>query len=57
LAKEAVIVAFTPVVDTDELLMRPITDMANPEAYWTWWALSRGLYQRIFRNVGSRLRS
>lgn len=53
LAKEAVIIAFTPVLDSDELLMRPITAMADPhQEYYTWWALSRGLYRQIFGMMG-----
>jgi SAM-dependent methyltransferase len=52
LAKEAVIIAFTPIEDTDDMLMRPITDLSNPTNYYTWWSLSRGLYRCIFRNVG-----
>ena len=53
LAKEAVIIAFTPVLDTDELLMRPITPMTDPHnEYYTWWALSRGLYRHIFGIMG-----
>jgi hypothetical protein len=54
LAKEAVIIAFTPIVDTDDMLMRPLTDLANPANYFTWWSLSQGLYRRIFCNVGFR---
>lgn len=53
LAKEAVIIAFTPVLPTEELLMRPINaPLDNPNNYFTWWALSRGLYRRIFSNLG-----
>jgi SAM-dependent methyltransferase len=52
LAKEAVIIAFTQVLPTDELLIRPCTTLADPTNYYTWWALSRGLYRRIFANVG-----
>jgi hypothetical protein len=52
IAKEAVIIAFTPVEDTDELLMRPITDLSDPNHYFTWWSLSRGLYRRVFHNIG-----
>jgi SAM-dependent methyltransferase len=52
LAKEAVIIAFTPVVDTDELLMRPILDWTDPNYNYVWWQLSRGLYARIFDNLG-----
>ena len=52
LAKEAVIIAFTPVLLTDELLMRPTTTLTDLANYYTWWVLSRGLYRRIFANVG-----
>jgi hypothetical protein len=51
-AKEAVIVAFTPAEDSEELSMKPITDLANPNNYFTWWSLSLGLYRRIFSNMG-----
>jgi 2-polyprenyl-3-methyl-5-hydroxy-6-metoxy-1,4-benzoquinol methylase len=51
-AKEAVVIAFTPVEDTEELLIRPISDLTNPANYFTWWSMSRGLYRRIFRNIG-----
>jgi len=52
LAKEAVIIAFTPVLDADELVMRPILPLTNPQHYYTWWTLSRGLYRRIFGMMG-----
>lgn len=52
LAKEAVVIAFTPVVDSDELLMRSITGLDNPRQFYTWWSMSRGLYRRIFDNIG-----
>jgi hypothetical protein len=52
LANEAVIVAFTDVEDTDELVMRPMNPWLNPEWDHSWWILSRGLYQRVFENLG-----
>jgi 2-polyprenyl-3-methyl-5-hydroxy-6-metoxy-1,4-benzoquinol methylase len=52
LAKEAVIIAFTPVAHEDDLLMRTANDWSNPEHYFTWWTLSTGLYKRVFDNVG-----
>jgi SAM-dependent methyltransferase len=53
LAKEAVIIAFTNVVDTDELLMRPTEHgMGNPAVDFEWWLLSRGLYRQVFENLG-----
>jgi SAM-dependent methyltransferase len=52
LASEAVIIAFTPVTDTDEVAMKPAIAWDNPEFDYTWWELSRGLYKRIFGNLG-----
>ena len=52
LAKEAIIVAFTPVHMTDEEYMKPLIPW-NDKAYsYVWWALSKGLYDRVFNNLG-----
>jgi SAM-dependent methyltransferase len=52
LASEAVIIAFTPVTDTDDLAMKTANNWDNPEFDYTWWELSRGLYERVFGNLG-----
>ena len=52
IANEAVIIAFTPVDDTDDQIMRTMNDWSNPRYDYTWWSLSRGLYRRVFANVG-----
>ncbi len=52
IANEAVIIAFTPVDDTDDQTMRTLNDWSNPVYDFTWWILSRGLYRRVFSNVG-----
>jgi SAM-dependent methyltransferase len=52
MANEAVIIAFTPVDDTEEQTMRTLNDWSNPVYDFTWWILSRGLYRRVFSNVG-----
>lgn len=52
LAKEAVIVAFTPVEETEDYTLRAITRFDNPNQYFSWWTVSSGLYRRIFANVG-----
>jgi SAM-dependent methyltransferase len=52
LANEAVIIAFTDVYDSDELLMRTINDWSSPTFDYSWWVLSRGLYGRVFQNAG-----
>jgi hypothetical protein len=54
-AREAVIVAFDDVIDTDELLIRPITGL-QPEHDYLWWSLSRGLYKKLFDNLGFDVR-
>lgn len=51
-AKEALLIPFTTVVPTSELLMRPITSWTDPSYSYAWWELSRGLYERIFDNLG-----
>jgi hypothetical protein len=52
LAKEAVIIAFTPVSEESDLLMRTANDWSKVDHYYTWWILSLGLYKRVFDNVG-----
>ena len=52
LANEAVIVGFTPVEDTSEQILKTANDWSNPEWAYTWWTLSRGLYERVFENLG-----
>ena len=52
IADEAIIVAFTPVDDSDELKMTATNDWSNPKFDYTFWQLSRGLYNRIFDNLG-----
>lgn len=52
LANEAVIIAFTDVHDSEELIMRANGDWSNPVWDYEWWTLSRGLYRRVFENLG-----
>ncbi len=52
LADEALILAFTPVEETSDQMMRTASEWDDPEFCYTWWTLSRGLYERIFGNLG-----
>jgi hypothetical protein len=52
LANEAVIIAFTPVGDGEEMRMEPMNDWSQPQFNYSWWRLSMGLYRRIFANMG-----
>lgn len=52
LAKEAVIVAFTDVIDDSRQIMQTANDWSDPVYPITFWILSRGLYRRVFENLG-----
>lgn len=52
LAKEAVLIPFTDVLPLDELVIHPITNLDDPNVFYVWWHLSRGLYIKIFDNLG-----
>lgn len=52
LAKEAVIVAFTEVNGESRQIMHTANDWSDPAIPITFWILSRGLYQRVFENLG-----
>jgi SAM-dependent methyltransferase len=52
IADEAVIVAFTPVINTDEMRMEPLNEWARADLDYSWWRVSRGLYRRAFENMG-----
>jgi SAM-dependent methyltransferase len=52
LAREAVLIPFTDVVPVDDLLLRPITPLDDGRINYVWWHLSRGLYNKIFDNLG-----
>ena len=51
-AKEAIIIPFTEVNNSEELLMTPITPWDDPNMFYSWWTLSAGLYKRILANLG-----
>ena len=52
LAREAVIIAFTPVEESDKQFMQTTNKWDNSSFNYTWWTLSKGLYRRVFDNLG-----
>lgn len=52
LANEAVIIAFTPVLPTQDMVMQAMNGWDNPAFNYSWFALSVGMYQRLFTNLG-----
>jgi predicted nicotinamide N-methyase len=55
IAREAVVIGFTPVLDSDRQVMETFNDWTNPDHDRTWWYISRGLYDRVFGNMGFRV--
>ncbi|WP_428151638.1 class I SAM-dependent methyltransferase [Brevundimonas sp.] len=58
LAREAVIIAFDPVVDSEDMTLTAGPNWLNlaPRQDHTWYFLSRGLYRRVFENLGFDVR-
>ena len=52
MAREAIILAFTPVFWSDEEYMKPLIPWDNVATSYVWWALSKGLYVRVLGNLG-----
>lgn len=52
LANETLVIAFTPILPTEEILMKAMNAWDNPEFNYSWWDLSLGLYKRILTNLG-----
>ena len=52
MARDALIIAFTPVTDSKGQFMETANDWTDPGHNFTFWTLSRGLYERVFANLG-----
>lgn len=54
LAKEALIIAFDPVVATDEMILTAPSTWRDPkpEHAFTWFFISRGIYSQVLNNLG-----
>jgi len=51
-AREALIIPWTDIVPSDELMMIPMTPWTNATFNYAWWKLSEGLWKRLLSNVG-----
>jgi SAM-dependent methyltransferase len=50
--RERLIIAFTPIIESDDILLRAATPMTNPVSDFTWWTGSRGMYRKVLENMG-----
>jgi len=55
--RERLIVAFTPIIESEEMILRGPHPMTDPAADSTWWVASRGLYRRVLENMGFKIES
>jgi len=55
LAKETLVLASTPVIEAEDLLMKAITTLNEPQYDYTWFAMSTGLLRRVLENVEFRV--
>lgn len=53
--EETIVIPFTSVLETDDLIVKPLLPMTSPSDDFTWWVYSLGLYRRILENVGFEL--
>jgi hypothetical protein len=52
LAREAVLLPWTEAVPVDDHRMIPITPLDDHRMFYVWWHLSRGLWIKLFDNLG-----
>jgi SAM-dependent methyltransferase len=50
--RERLIIAFTPIIESEEIILRAATTMTDPASDFTWWTGSRGMYRRVLENMG-----
>ena len=55
--RERLIVAFTPIIESEEIILRGAHPMTDPAADFTWWIGSRGLYRKVLENMGFQIES
>jgi len=53
--RERLIIAFTPIIESDEIILRAATQMADPASDFTWWTASRGTYRKVLENMGFQI--
>jgi SAM-dependent methyltransferase len=51
------LVVISPLLDTDERIARFEALADHPEADFTWWTYSRGVYREVFKMLGFRITS
>lgn len=55
--RERLIIAFTPIIESEEIILHAATPMTDPAIDITWWTASRGMYRRVLENMGFEIES
>ncbi len=53
--RERLIIAFTPIIESEEIILRAATPMTDPASDFTWWTGSRGTYRKVLENMGFQI--
>ena len=53
--RERLIIAFTPIIQSEEIMLRAATPMTDRTSDFTWWTASRGLYRKVLENMGFQI--
>jgi 2-polyprenyl-3-methyl-5-hydroxy-6-metoxy-1,4-benzoquinol methylase len=57
LARETLIIAWTPIILSEDIFMRPCVPWDNPKIDFSWYELSVGMYRRLLANLGFRIQA
>jgi SAM-dependent methyltransferase len=55
--RERIIIAFTHVIESEEIMLRSANPMTNPAEDFCWWTGSKGLYRKVLENMGFEIES
>lgn len=53
--RERLVIAFTPIIASEEIMLRAATPMRDPASDYTWWTGSRGMYRKVLENMGFQI--
>lgn len=55
--RERLIVAFTHIIESEDIMLRAANPMTDPAEDFCWWTGSKGLYRKVLENMGFEIES
>jgi O-methyltransferase len=53
--RERLIISYTPIIESEEIILRAATPMTDPNSDFTWWTCSQGTYRKVLENMGFQI--